>query len=130
MHLSGGGGLGWRVVHWGVCEQTPSQAATAVEPDVALGVVQGGVVLGDAQGGVAGDVGEESAVPGAGDCALEVVDDKHNFDEGGKFLFESSSCLDCCCCTALLSARDILFCFLESFLFSFFNPHTSVFIFL
>ena len=59
MHLSGGGGLGWRVVHWGVCEQTPSQPAAAVGPDVALGGVQGG--------GVAGDVGEESAVPGAGD---------------------------------------------------------------
>ena len=90
--MSGGGGLGWRVVHWGECEHIPSQAAAAVEPDVALCGVQGGVVLGHARGGVAGDVGEESAVPGVGDIALNLVDDKHDSDDfegGGTFWFES-----------------------------------------
>ena len=64
--MSGGGGLGWRVVHCGECEHIPSQATAAVEADGELGV-QGGVVVGHARGGVAGNVGEESALPKAGD---------------------------------------------------------------
>ena len=51
-------------MHWGECEQEPSEPTVAVERDDALGGVPGGVLLGDGQVGVASDVREGSATPG------------------------------------------------------------------
>ena len=39
VRFSGGGGLGWQVVHWGKCEQEPSEPIVAVDRDDALGGV-------------------------------------------------------------------------------------------
>ena len=88
MHFSGGGGLGWRIIHCGECEHAG--------PPVATGGEQG-----DARGGVTGRGGQRSfsrkdvlaTRGGVLGCGVTVEDEEQDgsFRSDGIFSFRSVS---------------------------------------
>ena len=130
VHLSGGGSLGGRVIHWGEWWQISSRAATAVEPDVDLGV-HGGVVLRWAAGVVTAEVGDGSTRSEVRGGALEVDNDEHRCDvvAGCMFWFKSSPQSDFRFAAVTWVWTDFGLFFMI-FLFPFFTLLTSAFKFL